>query len=187
MESPGREGLMIAVEYPPALQIQSTDTTRTHLFMCWKAPCHASEGRKQVTVTAGPTFYEGPDDIHVVGRNASNTKPAKFLVFLVKDKGAPVVMPSKVFVARKSGAAPSLELQTSDSPKGPAWLRPFGLIRTDAETARRHCDQTSTTDLKEDRTLDNALPVSTRQTALLAGVENESRTAALLLSCYQYR
>jgi hypothetical protein len=53
------------------------------------------KGDKQVTLTAGQTFYEGPDDIHVVGRNASDTKPAKFLVFLVKDKGAPVVIPVK--------------------------------------------------------------------------------------------
>jgi quercetin dioxygenase-like cupin family protein len=53
------------------------------------------KGGKQVTLTAGQTFYEGPDDIHVVGRNASKTKPAKFLVFLVKDKGAPVLIPVK--------------------------------------------------------------------------------------------
>jgi quercetin dioxygenase-like cupin family protein len=50
-------------------------------------------GGKQVTLTAGQTFYEGPDDVHVVGRNASRTKPAKFLVFLIKDKGAPVLVP----------------------------------------------------------------------------------------------
>ncbi len=48
---------------------------------------------KEVTLTPGQTFYEGPDDVHVVGRNASSTKPAKFLVFLVKDQGAPVLVP----------------------------------------------------------------------------------------------
>ena len=51
-------------------------------------------GGKEVTLTAGQTFYEGPDDVHTVGRNASKTKPAKFVVFLVKDKGAPVFVPS---------------------------------------------------------------------------------------------
>ena len=51
------------------------------------------KGGKEVTLTAGQSFYEGPDDIHVVGRNASETKPAKFVVFLVKDKGAPVLIP----------------------------------------------------------------------------------------------
>ncbi len=51
------------------------------------------KGGKQVTLTPGESFYEGPDDVHVVGRNASQTKPAKFLVFLVKDKGAPVLIP----------------------------------------------------------------------------------------------
>jgi quercetin dioxygenase-like cupin family protein len=50
-------------------------------------------GGKEVTLTPGQTFYEGPDDVHVVGRNASLTKPAKFLVVLIKDKGAPVLVP----------------------------------------------------------------------------------------------
>jgi quercetin dioxygenase-like cupin family protein len=50
---------------------------------------------KEVTLTPGETFYEGPDDVHVVGKNASQTKPAKFVVFLVKDKGAPILVPSK--------------------------------------------------------------------------------------------
>jgi quercetin dioxygenase-like cupin family protein len=53
------------------------------------------KGGKQVTLTPGQTFYEGPNDVHIVGRNASNTKPAKFLVFMVKDKGAPPLVPVK--------------------------------------------------------------------------------------------
>jgi quercetin dioxygenase-like cupin family protein len=52
-------------------------------------------GGKEITLTPGQTFYEGPDDVHVVGRNASKTKPAKFIVFLGKDKGAPIVIPTK--------------------------------------------------------------------------------------------
>ena len=51
------------------------------------------KGGKQVTLTSGQTFYEGPDDVHVVSRNASGAKPAKFLVFLIKNKGAPVLVP----------------------------------------------------------------------------------------------
>jgi quercetin dioxygenase-like cupin family protein len=54
------------------------------------------KGGKPVTLTPGQTFYEGPDDIHVVGRNASTTKPAKFTVLLVKQKGAPAVVPVQV-------------------------------------------------------------------------------------------
>jgi quercetin dioxygenase-like cupin family protein len=53
------------------------------------------KGGKEVTLTPGQTFYEGPNDIHTVGRNASNTKPAKFVVFLIKDKNAPVLIPVK--------------------------------------------------------------------------------------------
>ena len=52
-------------------------------------------GGKEVTLTPGETFYEGPDDVHVVGRNASQTKPAKFVVFFLKDKGAPVLVHAK--------------------------------------------------------------------------------------------
>ena len=51
------------------------------------------KGGKEVTLTPGQTFYEGPDDVHVVGKNASTTKPPKFVVFFVKDKGAPVLVP----------------------------------------------------------------------------------------------
>ena len=53
------------------------------------------KGGKQVTLTPGQTFYEGPSDVHVVGRNASSTKPARFLVLLLKDKGAPVLVPAQ--------------------------------------------------------------------------------------------
>ena len=52
-------------------------------------------GGKETTLTPGQTFYEGPDDVHIVGRNASQTKSAKFVVLLVKDKGAPALVPAK--------------------------------------------------------------------------------------------
>lgn len=53
------------------------------------------KGGQEVTLTRGQTFYEGPDDVHVVGRNASKTTRAKFLVILVKQKGAPILVPVK--------------------------------------------------------------------------------------------
>jgi quercetin dioxygenase-like cupin family protein len=53
------------------------------------------KGGKEVTLTPGQTFYEGPDDIHTVGRNASATRPAKFIVFLLKNQNAPVLIPVK--------------------------------------------------------------------------------------------
>ena len=52
-------------------------------------------GGIEVTLTPGQTFYEGPDDVHIVGRNASKTEPAKFVVFFVKDKGAPLFVAAK--------------------------------------------------------------------------------------------
>jgi quercetin dioxygenase-like cupin family protein len=53
------------------------------------------KGGKEITLTPGQSFYEGPNDVHLVSRNASKTKPAKFVVFFVKDKGAPVLVPAK--------------------------------------------------------------------------------------------
>jgi quercetin dioxygenase-like cupin family protein len=53
------------------------------------------KGGKEVTLKPGQTFYEGPDDVHTVGRNASTTRPAKFIVLLLKDKGAPILVPEK--------------------------------------------------------------------------------------------
>jgi quercetin dioxygenase-like cupin family protein len=93
---PGKEGLMITVEYPPG----SVDPIHRHNAHAFVYVLEGSivmqvRGGKEVTLTPGQTFYEGPDDVHVVGRNASQTKPAKFVVFLVKDKGAPVVLPAK--------------------------------------------------------------------------------------------
>lgn len=93
---PGKEGLMISVEYPPG----SSDPIHRHFAHAFVYVLEGSivmqvRGGKQVTLTPGQTFYEGPNDVHIVGRNASQTKPAKFIVFLVKDKGAPVLVPAK--------------------------------------------------------------------------------------------
>jgi len=95
-DMPGKEGLMITVEYPPGW----SDPIHRHNAQAFVYVLEGSvvmqvKGGKQVTLTPGQTFYEGPDDIHVVGRNASTIKPAKFVVFLVKNKGAPVLVPVK--------------------------------------------------------------------------------------------
>ena len=95
-EFSGKEGLMITVEYPPG----GTDPIHRHnahafLYVLEGSVVMQVKGGKEVTLTPGQTFYEGPNDVHVVGRNASSTKPAKFVVFLVKDKGAPVLVPVK--------------------------------------------------------------------------------------------
>ena len=92
---PGKEGLTLLVEYPPG----SADPIHRHNAHAFVYVIEGSivmqvRGSKEVTLTTGQTFYEGPDDVHVVGRNANQTKPAKFVVFMVKDKGAPVVVPA---------------------------------------------------------------------------------------------
>jgi quercetin dioxygenase-like cupin family protein len=94
-EFPGKEVLMITVDYPPG----SVDPIHRHnahafIYVLEGSIIMQVKGGKEVTLTPGQTFYEGPDDVHVVGRNASTTKAAKFIVFFVKDKGAPVVVPA---------------------------------------------------------------------------------------------
>jgi quercetin dioxygenase-like cupin family protein len=91
---PGKEALMITVEYPPG----GKDPIHRHnadafVYVLEGSVVMQLKGQEPVTLTAGQSFYEGPDDIHVVGRSASSTKPAKMLVILVKKKGAPVVVP----------------------------------------------------------------------------------------------
>jgi quercetin dioxygenase-like cupin family protein len=93
---PGKEGLMITVVYPPG----SSDPIHRHnahafVYVLEGSVVMQVKGGKEVTLTPGQTFYEGPNDIHVVGRNASTTKPAKFIVFLVKNKDSPVLVPVK--------------------------------------------------------------------------------------------
>jgi quercetin dioxygenase-like cupin family protein len=95
-EFPGKEGLMITVVYPPGAK----DPIHRHnahafLYVLEGTIVMQVKGGKEVTLTPGQTYYEGPNDIHTVGRNASTTKPAKFVVFFVKDKGAPILTPVK--------------------------------------------------------------------------------------------
>jgi quercetin dioxygenase-like cupin family protein len=93
-EFPGKEGLMITVVYPPG----ASDPIHRHnahafVYMLEGSVVMQLKGGKEVTLTPGQTFYEGPNDIHVVGRNTSSTKPARFIVVLVKNKDAPALIP----------------------------------------------------------------------------------------------
>ena len=93
-EFPGKEVSMITVEYHPG----ATDPIHRHNAHAFVYVLEGSivmqvKGGKEVTLTPGQTFYEAPDDVHLVGRNASSTQRAKFLVFFIKEKGAPVLVP----------------------------------------------------------------------------------------------
>ena len=93
-ESPGRQALMITVEHAPGgSSAIHRHNAHAMVYVLEGSVVMQVKGGQQVTLTPGQTFYEGPDDVHVVDRNASSTQPAKFLVFLIKDKGAPVLVP----------------------------------------------------------------------------------------------
>src|SRR5262249_3135780 len=95
-ENPGREALMIIVEHAPG----GSSAIHRHNAHAFGYVLEGSivmqlKGGQQVTLTPGQSFYEGPGDVHVVDRNASSVQPAKFLVLLIKDKGAPAVVPAE--------------------------------------------------------------------------------------------
>jgi quercetin dioxygenase-like cupin family protein len=92
-EYPGKEVLMITVEHAPG-ESSAIHRHNAHAFVyvLEGSVVMQLKGGQQVTLTPGQTFYEGPDDVHVVDRNASGTQPAKFLVLLIKDKGAPALV-----------------------------------------------------------------------------------------------
>jgi quercetin dioxygenase-like cupin family protein len=93
---PGKEVLLLTVDYPPG----AADSPHRHnadafVYVLEGSVVEQVKGGQPVTLKAGQTFYEGPDDIHVVGRNASRTRPARILAILVKKKGAPALVPVK--------------------------------------------------------------------------------------------
>ena len=91
---PGKEVLVLTVDFPPG----AADPIHRHNAHAFVYVLEGSivmqlKGAPEVTLTPGQVFYEGPSDLHVVGRNASQTKPAKFVVVMVKAKGADAVLP----------------------------------------------------------------------------------------------
>lgn len=94
--TPGKEVLVLTVDYAPG----GADSVHRHnadafVYVLEGAVVEQVKGGKPVTLTVGQMFHEGPDDIHIVGRNASQTRPARILAILVKDKGAPPLVPVK--------------------------------------------------------------------------------------------
>jgi quercetin dioxygenase-like cupin family protein len=95
-ENPGKEVLMITVEHAPGgSNAIHRHNAQAFVYVLEGSVVMQLKGEQQVTLTPGQTFYEGPDDVHVVDRNASSTQPAKFLVVLIKNKGAPALMPAE--------------------------------------------------------------------------------------------
>ncbi|QSN64131.1 cupin domain-containing protein [Caballeronia sp. M1242] len=93
---PGKELQMIVVDYPPgAVDPVHRHDAHAFVYVLEGTIVMGVKGGKEVTLKPGDTFHEGPDDIHTVGRNASATQPAKFVVFLLKNKGAPILTPVK--------------------------------------------------------------------------------------------
>jgi quercetin dioxygenase-like cupin family protein len=93
---PGKEVLVITVEHVPGgSSAIHRHNAHAFVYVLEGSVVMQLKGGQQVTLTPGQTFYESPDDVHVVERNASGTQPAKLLVLLIKDKGAPALVPAQ--------------------------------------------------------------------------------------------
>jgi quercetin dioxygenase-like cupin family protein len=92
---PGKEGMMLTVEYAPGASSPAhRHNAHTFVYVLEGAVVMQVKGGKEVTLGPGQTFYESPDDVHSVSRNASSVNPAKILVFFVKQKGSPTTVPA---------------------------------------------------------------------------------------------
>jgi quercetin dioxygenase-like cupin family protein len=90
----GKEGVMLTVDYAPGAASEAhRHDANTFVYVLEGSVVMQVEGGRPVTLTAGQTFYESPADVHTVSRNASETQPARILVFFVKDEGAPSTLP----------------------------------------------------------------------------------------------
>jgi quercetin dioxygenase-like cupin family protein len=95
-DMPGKEMLMLTVEYPPgAVEHVHRHDAYAFVYVLEGSIVEGVRGGKEVTLTPGQTFYEGPGDVHTVGRNSSTTKPTKFVVIMVKKKGVDAVLPAE--------------------------------------------------------------------------------------------
>ena len=93
---PGKQSLMYTVDFPPGFSSPvHRHNAQVSVYVLEGSVVMQVRGQKELTLGPGQSFYEGPNDIHVVSRNASSTKPAKFLVFLINKKGAPLVLPAQ--------------------------------------------------------------------------------------------
>jgi quercetin dioxygenase-like cupin family protein len=95
-DTPGKEAVMITVDYPPGYEgAIHRHNAHSFIYVLEGSVVMQVRGGEQVTVNAGQSFYEAPADVHVVGRNASKSKTARLVVFLIKDSGTPIVIPAE--------------------------------------------------------------------------------------------
>jgi quercetin dioxygenase-like cupin family protein len=95
-DTDGKEGMMMVVEYAPGgSSAEHRHNAHVFVYVLEGTVAMQVKGGKEVTLGPGETFYESPEDVHTVSRNASTSKPAKFLVFFVKQKGAPTTVPAQ--------------------------------------------------------------------------------------------
>lgn len=93
-DMPGKEAIMLKVDYAPGeVEVPHRHDAHCFVYVLEGTIVMAVKGGKELTLSAGQSFYEGPDDIHTIGRNASKTKPASFLVVMLKEQGKPPVLP----------------------------------------------------------------------------------------------
>jgi quercetin dioxygenase-like cupin family protein len=92
----GKQVVILTITYPPGHSgAVHRHNAHAYAYVLEGSVVMGLNGGTPVTLTPGQTFYEGPNDTHTISRNASKTSPAKFLVFLIKNKDAPIIVPAK--------------------------------------------------------------------------------------------
>ena len=90
----GKAGQLLTVEFAPGeVSAPHRHNAHTFVYVLEGSVVMQVQGGEAKTLTAGQTFYEAPDDIHSVANNASDTEPAKILVFFIKESDAPISIP----------------------------------------------------------------------------------------------
>jgi quercetin dioxygenase-like cupin family protein len=90
-----QEIVVLEVRYPPGVKSAShRHNAHTVVYVLEGSVIMQVAGGEKKTLSVGEVFYETPDDIHSVSMNASDTEPARILVYFLKEKGAPITEPA---------------------------------------------------------------------------------------------
>jgi quercetin dioxygenase-like cupin family protein len=89
--APDKEVVVLTVTYPGgATSLPHRHDAPVFVYVLEGQVTMQVRGSAAVTLKQSDTFYEAPEDVHLVSANASQSAVAKLLVVMIKDKGKPL-------------------------------------------------------------------------------------------------